>query len=216
MANAFYETRDMFKNYTGYTKPLSFEEWSKVEDDSKAAVLFVQFFDQITLAWYKVKSFYTLEEDGVGTMLDYLVKNVPIIEADPKRFKASYIYKVAFNCLYCICHDLKGERERFDKECSNIIFNGDSEETNIFDLVPNGEDNIESVITKRDFWALIEDQDEETFAVVNKLLGGTGYSRDVETDEGVKAVPYRLQPAKVRAIVAKLQDIYADYACLIK
>ena len=91
MSNAFSETRNLFITSTGYTRPLSYDEWNMVPSEHKAAVLFVQFYDEITLAWYKTKSFFVVEEDGVSTMLQYLMKNVPINENDSKRFKPSYI-----------------------------------------------------------------------------------------------------------------------------
>ena len=40
----FYATRTMFREYIGYTEPLSYDQWSSMPDDSKAAALFVQFF----------------------------------------------------------------------------------------------------------------------------------------------------------------------------
>lgn len=155
--NPFSEARRMFANYIGYTGPMSFEEWMKVDSDKKAAVLFVQFFDQITLAWYKTKSFYTAEEDGVSTMMQYLIKNVPIIEEHPERFRPGYIYQVAYNCLYCICHDLKKDRERFELEVSNVCMVGD-DEVDLFDTVCDA-DLIDTLMLKDSFWAAIEELD---------------------------------------------------------
>ena len=82
----FYQTRDMFKEFIGVDTPLAYSTWMELDPDKKAAALFVNFFDQITLAWYKVKSFYAVDEDGVSTCLQYLQKNVPVIENAPNRF----------------------------------------------------------------------------------------------------------------------------------
>ena len=103
--NDFYVTRDLFREYVRYTNPLSYSEWCNIPDDNKAAVLYLQFFDQITLAWYKMKSVYSVEADGVGEVLQYLQKNVDKIRNDEKRFTPAYIYKVCSNCLYCLCRD---------------------------------------------------------------------------------------------------------------
>ena len=171
---------------------------SRPSDDLRAAALYVQFYEQITLAWYKVRSFYTPEEDGVSTMLQYLHKNVPIIEADPKRYSSKYIYQVAFNCLYCICHDLILERERFEREVSNIVPTNDGD-VDLFDLVAD-RDQLEAEMMRNKFWNIIYqavgqklsvteqtdpsdpdslsnyivwDVDGRVEAVINKLMGGT-------------------------------------------
>lgn len=169
MANAFVETKNLFTNYTKYTSPLSYEEWLAVADDSKAAVLYVQFYDQITLAWYKTKSFFVLEEDGVSTVIQYLMKNVPILKKDPSRFKPSYIYQVAYNCLYCISHDIKRDIERYEREISNIV-GCDDDELDLFDTVTSNDPDYEEILTKENFWAIIEDMGLETAKVVEYLL----------------------------------------------
>ena len=195
--NAFAETRSLFIEALNYTSPLTFDNWMglapvprfskktgtyvepKPSDDLRAAALYVQFYEQITLAWYKVRSYYTLEEDGVSTVLQYLQKNVPVIAANPKRFNPRYIYQVAFNCLYCICHDLILERERFAREVSNVTLTDDGE-VDLFDLVP-GKDGLDAELIRRKFWNIVYSacQDEDggidgrTEAVLNKLLGGT-------------------------------------------
>ena len=154
MGNAFAETRKNFIAGTRYVRPLSYEEWMDIPQANKAAVLFVQFYEQITLAWYKTKSFFVEEEDGVSTMLQYLIKNVPIIENDPKRFKSSYIYKVAYNCLYCISHDIKRDIERYEKEVSNIASCTDGE-VDLFDTVASNQASAEVILDRQEFWALI-------------------------------------------------------------
>lgn len=172
MSNAFRETRNLFINYTNYTRPLSYAEWLAVPEDNKAAVLYVQFYEQITLAWYKTKSFFVLEEDGVSTILQYLVKNVPILKENSARFKPSYIYQVAYNCLYCISHDIKRDIERWENETSNIIGYGE-DELDLFDTVVSNCCDADEELTKQKFWAIIEQMGPETEKVVNHLLNGT-------------------------------------------
>ena len=173
MSNAFAETRNCFASYIDYTHPLSYEEWLCAPDDHKAAILYVQFYEEITLAWYKCKSLYTPEERGVEEMMTYLMKNTPIIMENPKRFTSNYIYRVAYNCLYCICHDIQRDKERFALERSNILAVGD-DEIDLFDTTGEleGLDSVwESRIASSAFWKLFEDDDEATFMVINKLLG---------------------------------------------
>lgn len=171
MSNAFKETKNLFIDYTNYSRPLSYAEWLSVPDDNKAAILYVQFYEQITLAWFKTKSFFVLEEDGVSTMLQYLVKNVPIIKENPKRFTPAYIYKVAYNCLYCISHDIKRDIARWENETSNIVTSGDGDELDLFDTVVIG-DGFDESMTRGDFWAIIEMMGPETEKVINHLLNG--------------------------------------------
>ena len=202
-SNAFYATRDMFRSYIDYIEPLSFEEWSTLDYDSKVAVLYVQFFPEILNAWYKVKSFYTLPEDGVSTLMQYLMKNVPIILDNPTRFAAKYIYKVAYNCLYCICHDIKRDRQRFELEVSNIVGNDDSEldlfqkygvedvgyaiaegdEENTIDVfsVIDKSDSVCDEVDMKDFWRCIEDMDDDALTVVDKLIAGDKIPKKLQT-----------------------------------
>lgn len=186
MSNAFAETKLLFINYTQYSQPLTFEQWLAKPEDQKAAILYVQFYEQITLAWYKTKSFFVLEEDGVETMLQYLVKNVPLIKENPKRFTPSYIYRVAFNCLYCISHDIKRDIERWERETSNIVFHGE-DTLDLFDTVVT-EVDMDDEMSKEYFWAIIEAMGPETEKVINHLLNGdpltkvSKRSKQYETD----------------------------------
>lgn len=191
-------TYNSFKSFIGYTEPLTFDEWFALADDSKAAALYVQFYDQISLAWYKTRSFYTPEEDGVSTCLQYLMKNVPVIAENPKRFTASYVYRVAYNCMYCICHDIKRDRERFELECSNIVISDTGDELDLFDTVVEDSD-ILSDKTKEEFWATIESIGEDAVSVVAKLLG-----------ESDKSLP-KVSPARTAEIIEELKVKLAGY-----
>ena len=91
MNNQFKETKTMFENTIPVNFPISYEVWISLKDDIKAAALYVNFYDQITLAWQKAKSDFTSDEDGVSTLMQYLIKNVPIIVNDEKKYKPSYI-----------------------------------------------------------------------------------------------------------------------------
>ena len=179
--NEFYVTRDLFREYTHFNKPLTYVEWMEVPDDSKAAVLYLQFFEQITLAWYKMKSVYSVEADGVAEVLQYLQKNVEKIKNDEKRFTPAYIYRVCSNCLYCLCRDPNRYKRAYENECSNIIRYGD-EDLDLFDTVVKSEDLHETFskdVIKEAFWELLKDCDRDTQVVIAKLIGG-----DVDFEDG--------------------------------
>lgn len=175
IGNSFYATRNMFRNYINYERPLSYDEWMSVDDDKKAAVLYVQFFDQITLAWYKLKTDAAIEEDCVSEVLMYLIKNVPIIQSNPARFNPSYIYKVVYNCIYCKSIDpYKGQTAKtswFNNTCSQFVQKGD-EIVDIFDEISNTED-IDVTAARDHFWAIIEDMGDDVIAIVENILNGT-------------------------------------------
>lgn len=177
MSSEFYTTRNMFREYTGYTHPLSYSEWLAAADDCKAALLYCQFFDQITLAWDKSKSYYASEQEAVETVLQYLLKNVPIIIADKSRFKDRYIYQVAYNCFYCISHDRLSDNMKWKLEISNIVTceAADGIEVNLFDAIQDPQTaidvDVESRLNSSQFWAMIENLDADTQAVVYWLLG---------------------------------------------
>lgn len=179
--NEFYNTRNLFVEYTGYTGPLSYEEWLAVPDDHKAAVLFCQFFDVITLAWYKAASVYSEEADGVAEVLQYLQKAVDggkkknpaiMIKGNPKRFTPNYIYRISYNCLYCLCRDPNQHKRRYENECSNIVMCGE-DELDLFDTVVdiNGDIELSDDARREKFWDIIESVGDDAVTVVCKLLG---------------------------------------------
>lgn len=193
MTEAFKDTRNLFILGTRYTTPLTFAEWKNIPRSQMSAVLFVQFYEEITLAWYKTRSFYTPEEDGVSTVCQYLEKNVDIILNDPKRFSSSYIYKVAYNCLYCICHDIKRDRDRWENETSNIVITDDgSEELDLFDTIKDATESPEHKYLdsqmKADFWETIAEGGDEAIKVVNHLLRGDSLKKCKCKDDMLKDV----------------------------
>ena len=184
MTTPLYSAKLMFRNSLKCYTSLSYEDWMALEHDSKAAGLYVNFYDQITLAWHKAKSFYGEEEEAVETILQYLEKNVPIIEADKNRYNPKYIYRVAYNCLYCICHDRKRDKDRWTYECSNIVATDDAE-LDLFDTVVDSRDIFEKqsiANTCDEFWSIIENMDEDTQTVVQELLGYRTKSKKISDE----------------------------------
>lgn len=138
--NEFAIARELFASYVKYVNPLSYDEWLSVADDCKAAVLYCQFYDQITLAWYKLKSVYSNEADGVDEVLQYLQKNVDVIKKNSARFSGAYIYRVAYNCLYCLCRDPNRYKAAYENEISNITCASDGSMLDMFDFIPSFDD----------------------------------------------------------------------------
>lgn len=217
--NEFYTTRNLFIAYTNYTKPLSYDEWLKSADESKSAILYCQFFEQITLAWYKLKSVYSSESDGVSEVLQYLNKNVPLIEKDPKRFTPNYIYKVSYNCLYCLCRDPNRYKAAYENEISNLISSGE-DELDLFDTVADEEDydNFDKDARREQFWRIIESQGDDTVVVVAKLLKEDMDWREskIRKNGSYKRITNRdiekVSEAREHEIILKLRSLLKEYA----
>lgn len=168
-----YQTRDLYREYLDINSPLTFSEWNKLDRNKKSAALYLQFFNEIVLAWDKANTLDFIDcEEGVEIVNQYLEKNVPIIENNPNRFSPRYIYKVAYNCMYCICHDRKGDKDRMEFETPQII-NKDGEEFDLTSLVPGGrgaDEDYEEASFEKEFWAVIEDSGLEAEKVMRYLL----------------------------------------------
>lgn len=164
---AFYETKKNFIEVLSWNGTIGWDEWMTLSKDKKAAALYLNFYNPIMTAWNKVKSFYTAEEDGVSTMLQYLVKNTPILEKDSKKYTERYIYRVAFNCLYCICHDIKSTRETWENEVFDAVDTVDGESISLFSYVAAKPDRDEDA---EEFWGFLESMGPETMKVVYSLI----------------------------------------------
>ena len=170
----FVQTRNLFCEYlTGYSENLTYEEWVQAEEDSKAALLYIRFYQEVTLAWYNaVISFnivYVTQEDGVSQVLQYLMKNVSKINADKKRYTSNYIYRVCYNCLFDLWLTRKTDNQRSVSELSNEYVDGDTV-VDLFDLVPSEDDDIETQKTKEAVWAIIRHMGPKAEKVVNHLI----------------------------------------------
>lgn len=201
MMNSFYDTKNLFKNYIQYNKPLSYDQWLALDDDHKAAALYVQFFDEIILAWNKAKSYDGDDEEAVETVLQYLIKNVNILKDQPKRFTARYIYRVAYNCLYCICHDRKCDKDRREFEVKAIQCDSEGKEYNLLDTFVSDKGTVDYEINRRVFWAIIENLDIDSAKLVDEILK-TG------------ALP-KNTTAKTQKLVAELRIKFADFVDMV-
>lgn len=76
MFNQFKETYNNIVDAIGYTEPLSYDDWVALPDEHKVGALFVQFYEQIYLAWLKTRTDAAIQEECVSEVLAYLTKNV--------------------------------------------------------------------------------------------------------------------------------------------
>ena len=232
MNNEFTETKKLFQTVLNYdnTKPLTYDRWLAIPDDQKSAVLYLAFYEQITLAWEKTKSFYTPTSDGVSIVLQYLEKNVSIIQKHPERFTSSYIYRVAYNCLYCECHDKLILKRAYEHEVPEeiTVHTNDGEAFSYYDVYYNDRDNVDIQIDgyEKDcqleiFWNAIE-QDISTTVLVEKFLeipndqiichlnnkfGKNNYK--IPTESKLRPA-MELLPKMISGVIQDLVDPYSD------
>lgn len=184
--SAFRNAYVMFRDYIGYVEPLSYMEWNHLPSDYKAAALFVQFYEAVTNAWLRLRTPAAIEEECLEEALQYIIKNVAVIEANPARFTARYIYKVTYNAIYCKSVDPYSgqtkENSWYNNTTSCYVENGDHEETCLFDFIEFEDDDICDTIRKELFWKIVSDVanrfgDEGRF-IINELCGGTAIRGD--------------------------------------
>lgn len=213
-SNQFKETYNLFRSYINYSEEYSYDEWLNSPEEHKVAILYCQFYKEITLAWNKVVSVYSQDTDGVDEVVQYLMKNVDKIKNDSKRFRPQYIYTVAYNCLYCLCRDLNKKKKIYENECSNIVQHND-EELDLFDKVECAkETSVERHISdneKERFWSLIEDMGQDTVIVVSKLLNDpmnwskTGKAKFTKKDYD------KITEDRFQQILASLKHVLAEF-----
>lgn len=205
MKGELYQTRDFFKSHIEYYGPLSYDEWLLVDDSDKVAVLYLQFFSEIELAWYKSKSFYASEEEAVETVLQYFSKNVPILKENRTRFTANYMYRVAYNCLYCISHDRICDKWEYQNVCSSIHINPQTgTEFDLFDIIKDKNvDKPYAEQIRRQFWAEVEDLGEGTEYFVQHVLEGQGMPVGFRGKRKKEKIIEELKP-----ILEKYKSIY--------
>lgn len=206
--NQFVETKRMYEAAVGVKYPLPYEGWLAVKDDLKAIALYVQFYDAITLAWTKARSEFILEEDGISTLMQYLLKNVPIISNDKKKYNPKYIYRVAYNCMGCL-RRVQRDVDRYNLTQSNIIADG-SDEFDLFDRVIGDESDLLEYARRRryetEIQCIIESLDEDSKKVVEYLLGGKKLGKRTEAKKETIMADLRIKFAKYRSTYCNCKE----------
>ena len=202
----FHQTRKMFEDACKCNESLSYDDWMKMPDEYKAAALYIVFFDQVTLAWARLRTPAAIEEDCVSEVLIYLQKNVAKIKDSPERFTPGYIYRVCYNCIYCKSVDpYSGQTAStswYNNTCSNIM-NGPEDSFDLFDLTESRssanypESEVEHTAETSWFWDRVKCI-PNGLEVAEELLGG-------------KKNPSVSKQARTLAI-SQLRDLMVEYA----
>lgn len=209
----FYKTYLMYREYIGYEKELSYQKWLRLPERFKAAALYVQFYDQITLAWYKCKTDWSIEEEGVETVNQYLMKNVKKIEEDQKRFRPAYIYKVAWNCLYCLCIDTTKNKERYYTETPESFSVNYDDDISWFDLIGSKED-FEEKKKAEDLSTFFDSLDEDLQCYLEYVLGELTEVQIVRKLKNLGIIDGNTKDKEYRAeVLSKMEE---DYPVRIK
>lgn len=228
----FVQTKNMFKDYlSGYPKHPTFEEWNNASEDDKAALLYVTFFQEITLAWYNAVTsngiVYVTQEDGVSTVIQYLMKNVEKISQDSERYTPKYIYQVCYNCLLSLWRTRGTDMQRCAAEVSpdyeiaeNSLHgnNAKSGVVNLWDLVPSEDEDLETQQTKEAIWNIIRHMGPKAEKVVNHLINPSDTLHKVSSksserpidrlaDVSVTKTEYEEILAELRIKLAPFKDV---------
>ena len=206
----FVQTRDMFREYlSGYPTPLTYEDWKSAAEEDKAALLYVTFYQEVTLAWFNAivsrNIAYVTAEDAVSTVLQYLMKNVSIIMNDPTRYSSNYLYRVCYNCIGCLPRT-DSEKMRNASDISNIYVENDVE-VNLWDLVPSEDDDLETQQTKEAIWNIIRHMGPKAEKVVNHLINPTDTLHKI-SGKSIERSTDRL--ADVSVTMAEFEEILAE------
>ena len=215
--NQFTETRNRFASSTNCTYPLSYENWKSLDRNLKAAALFVNFFDTITLAWRKAKSDFTPDEDGVSIVMQYLIKNIDIIECNSNGYAPNYIYRVAYNCMGCL-RRTKRDKDAHEKNTSNIVMCGE-DELDLFDTVSTETDPLLEVSCNNlwEFiWNLMAAEGVESAEIIEKLAGSRKKTKKNDASKTLDVLD-RLNAGKIprkadALIIGKLKENLREVA----
>ena len=216
----FISTKQMFVEYlTGYSFPISFETWLASDEEEKAALLFVNFYDQIVLAFSRSNAAYVLSEDAVSTILMVLTKNATIlqtVENGEKRFTPNYFYTVAWGAFYSLVRSI-ANKSRDEHEICNEIENSDSDVSiNLFDFAPSHDDTCEMRQAKEAVWDIIAHMGPKAEKVVNHLINPKDtlhkISKSSSEYDSDRLADVSVTPSEYESILAALKIQLAPYA----
>lgn len=180
----FRETYNLFQSALMDMEYTNYWEWMLLPDDFKAVALYVNFYDEITLAWSKTVKPFMEEETAISTLMQYLLKNVLVVQSDKKRFTKSYFYKIAFNVFYPLgrikrdVEEWKNTRSLYenintytptdDYDEDNLIYT----ESRYTDRAFVEATDILSEANKKAIWEIIDSCDDETQKLIDYLING--------------------------------------------
>lgn len=215
----FQATKKMFREsaFSGISFPMDFDTWYALDDDLKAAALYINFYSEIVLAWSKFDNSPCDTETIVSDFLMTLVKNVDKIKEAPKRYKPGYIYTLAKRSFICMVRQPKYTRV-YESEMSNEVITSDNDVMDLFDLVPHEDEPYEVVQYREALWAIISNIGPKAEKVVNHLINGepltkvrkTANQRELDplADVSVDSEEYPIILSQIREKVAPLYYSY--------
>lgn len=178
----FYDTYKLFKDYIGYTQPMTFDQWASLPYDWMPSALYVQFYNQIKMVWNQIKHPCVEPAEVVDTVLQYLEKNVPKILSDPKRFYAGYIYKITYNCVACLTVKPESKyRRRYDSIYFSTTIDGNDEELEVYYNIPDTVDLYDEMI-KRELEDYISNFSEEEHKTLIYFLKGYKWQKEAQSE----------------------------------
>jgi len=221
----FYSTFLLYRNsLSNYSFPLTFDEWLNAPYEDKAALLFVNFYPQVELGWCKGR-FKTgvngleghvciQEEDAIGEITQYLMKNVDIIMNKPGRFTPAYIYSVTYNCVTCMNLN-KGNRSRNATTSDHIAAGPDGDSVDLFDFISYSEDPYEVQQAKEALWTIVEGMGPKALKVVNHIITGDSLSKtskSLKNRDNDALADVSVNSSEMTQIVEDLRVALKDYA----
>lgn len=121
--NEFKEAYIRFCDYLGEdlynrikSESIAYEEYKNLPRDKLAAILYVMFYEQVKLGWYKAKRAYHVnhdECDALSKLLERLYK-VSETKITEETFNESYMYTVIYRALSGVTRALRNKTLEFN------------------------------------------------------------------------------------------------------
>ena len=177
-ANQFQEAKDRFTEATYFVKyPITWDVWMTIDDELKCAALYVNFYEQIIFAWQNCRTYFLEDEECISIIMQYLMKNVEKIKAEPKRYTQGYIYTVAFRCLQGI-RRVDGTKRYYDTYQSRYIDTEDGE-LDLLDTLVDVTDCFKTMRMQRTIMGM----DDDMKALISHLVFGTRINSKIKKKE---------------------------------
>lgn len=214
MASAeFTKVRNNFMEATDCSYPLSYEEWMALPEDKKVAALFVNFFDTITLAWYKAQAEYIEENDGISLLMQYLLKNIPILKDDPKKYTEKYIYSVSWNSMASL-RRVKSAQDRYNLTTSQYATSDNGDEYDLFNTIADESDISDADEVQKAVKGIMDiyyRADKSTKEVISHIVNGTKIGKRTQKKEAeiIETLKKELLPFKA-AIIPDAPKVFSE------
>lgn len=216
MKNQFKETLNIFKLALENENYSTYWEWMLIPNNFKAAALYVQFYDEITLAWSKTNKPFIEEETAISTLMQYLIKNVDIIKENRKRFTPNYLYKIAFNAFYPLGRIQRNidewlYRRKFYDVNIELLYQCELDSDNVgytdpFYISKFFVEDTYFSDEQDQIWDIINSCDEDTKRVIESLLGGRALGKKLTAKYEKIVSELRLKLKKILSLITNIRS----------